>query len=78
MLVFYKNLIYKRTCFTLFVGIFFFIMLLVGCMHNTEPGADIHTDGIEYSNQGEYSLVIFFFNILNLMLKELDEFILLK
>ena len=34
-------------------------LLIVGCMHNTELGADICTDGSIHI-RGEYSLVIFF------------------
>ena len=37
----------------------YFLLLLVGCMHDTEPGADICTDGSIHI-RGDYSLVIFF------------------
>ena len=39
--------------------IYFLLLLVVGCMHDTEPGADICTDGT-FHIRGDYSLVIFF------------------
>ena len=64
---------FLRTCSALLVVILnnFFLLLLVGCMHNTEPGADnICTDGSVHI-RGEYSTVIFFlkhikFNVLGI------------